>query len=37
MEEIQPSELENAVKKVMKRNCSVVPHESNVMLMQMGE
>ena len=37
MDEIQPSELENAVKKVMKRNCSVVPHESNVMLMQMED
>ena len=37
MEEIQPSELENAVKKAMKRNCSVVTHESNVMLMQLGE
>jgi hypothetical protein len=37
MEEVQPAELENAVKKVMKRDCSVVPHESNVMLLQMGD
>jgi len=37
MEEIQPSELENAVKKVMKRSCSVVPHESNVILIQVGD
>ncbi len=37
MEEIQPSELENVVKKVLKRNCSVVLHESNVMLVQMGD
>jgi hypothetical protein len=37
MDEIQPLELENAVKKVMKRSCSVVPHESNVILIQVGE
>jgi hypothetical protein len=37
MEEIHPSELENAIKKVMKRSCSVVPHESNVILIQVGE
>ena len=37
MDEIQPLELENAIKKVMKRSCSVVPHESNVILIQVGE
>jgi hypothetical protein len=37
MEELQPPDLENAVKKVMKRSCSVVPHESNVILIQVGE
>ena len=37
MDEIQPPELENAVKKVMKRSCSVVLHESNVILIQVGE
>jgi len=36
-DEIQPPELENAIKKVMKRSCSVVPHESNVILIQVGE
>ena len=36
-DEVQPSELENAVKKTMKRSCSVVPHESNVILIQVGE
>ena len=36
-DEIQPPELENAVKKIMKRSCSVVPHESNVILIQVGE
>jgi hypothetical protein len=36
-DEIQPAELENAVKKIMKRSCSVVPHESNVILIQVGE
>jgi hypothetical protein len=36
-DEIQPLELENAIKKVMKRSCSVVPHESNVILIQVGE
>jgi hypothetical protein len=37
MEELQTSELEVAIKKVMKRSCSVVPHESNVILVQLGE
>ena len=36
-DEIDPLELENAVKKTMKRTCSVVPHESNVILIQVGE
>jgi hypothetical protein len=36
-DEIQPPELENAIKKVMKRSCSVVPHESNVILIQVGD
>jgi len=36
-DEVQPQELENAVKKTMKRSCSVVPHESNVILIQVGE
>jgi hypothetical protein len=36
-DEIQPSELENAVRKVMKRSCSVVPHESNTILVQVGD
>ena len=36
-DEIEPPELENAVKKIMKRSCSVVPHESNVILIQVGE
>ncbi len=37
MDEIQPSDLEAAVKKAMRRECSVVRHESNVMLVQIGE
>jgi len=36
-DEVQPPELENAIKKIMKRSCSVVPHESNVILIQVGE
>jgi hypothetical protein len=36
-DEVQPPELENAIKKVMKRSCSVVPHESNVILIQVGD
>ena len=37
MEEMQTSELESALKKIMKRSCSVVPHESNVILVQVGD
>lgn len=36
-DEMQPSELENALHKVMKRNCTVVPHESNTILVQVGD
>lgn len=36
-DEIQPPELESAVRKIMKRSCSVVPHESNIILIQVGE
>lgn len=36
-DELQPSELENALHKVMKRNCTVVPHESNTLLVQVGD
>lgn len=36
-DELQSSELENALHKVMKRNCTVVPHDSNTMLVQLGD
>jgi hypothetical protein len=36
-DELQPPELENAVRKAMKRSCSVVPHDSNTILVQVGD
>ncbi|MGD0764941.1 MAG: hypothetical protein ABR978_01385 [Dehalococcoidia bacterium] len=36
-EEIEPPEFESAIRKTMKRNCSVLPHESNTILIQVGE
>jgi len=37
MEEIEPPELESAIRKTMKRSCSVLPHESNVILIQVRD
>jgi hypothetical protein len=36
-EEVEPPEFESAIRKTMKRNCSVLPHESNTILIQVGE
>ena len=36
-DELQPVELENALHKVMKRNCTIVPHDSNTFLVQLGD
>lgn len=35
-DEVKPEEIETAVGKVMRRSCSVVPHESNTILVQVG-
>jgi hypothetical protein len=35
--EILPPDIENAIHKTMKRSCSVLPHESNTILVQVGE
>jgi hypothetical protein len=37
MEEIEPPELESAIRKTLKRSCSVLPHESNVILIQVRD
>jgi hypothetical protein len=36
-EEILPPDIENAIHKTMKRSCSVLPHDSNTILVQVGE
>jgi hypothetical protein len=36
-EEILPPDIENAIHKTMKRGCSVLPHDSNTILVQVGE
>lgn len=36
-EEILPPEIENTIHKTMKRSCSVLPHDSNTILVQVGE
>jgi hypothetical protein len=35
-DEVKPEEIETAITKSMKRTCSVVPHESNTILVQLG-
>ena len=36
-EEILPPDIENAIHKTLKRSCSVLPHDSNTILVQVGE
>lgn len=36
-DELQPVELENALHKVMKRDCTIVLHDSNTFLVQLGD
>ncbi len=36
-EEILPPDIENAIHKTMKRSCSVLPHDENTILVQVGE
>jgi hypothetical protein len=36
-EEVEPPDFESAIRKTMKKSCSVLPHESNTILIQVGE
>jgi len=36
-EEVLPPDIENAIRKTMKRSCSVMPHDENTILVQVGE
>jgi len=36
-DELQPVDIENALHKFMKRDCTIVPHESNTFLVHLGD